>query len=273
MQAGANRSSGTGPRREAKRPRRRWRRRDLIAFCAEAIVIAAGIAYLAWALSPVPSQASSTPYDYIATQAQALHRDPALIINYVNTAIAPDTYRGVLRGALGTLWAKTGDQDDRALLLQALLQKAGRPTQLVMARDGNLGVEAKVGSSGFQWAGPGPRPVSSATPITVLPGSLDHTLELQLVTITGTGPITETVGTFRTSDLVDSDLVLSYRRKVGAHYYAAVISDPRGEFVSQEGADRARGQTLILRVSFNITRGLGRAHVPWRRGCAPGPGG
>lgn len=69
----------------------------------------------------------------IAARQRAIGEDPADIFAWVRDHTRWIAYRGVLRGARGTLMDGDGSHADRALLLAALLESAGHEARLVRA--------------------------------------------------------------------------------------------------------------------------------------------
>lgn len=69
----------------------------------------------------------------LAAVVERVGKDPRALERWVreNTALVP--YRGVLRGARGVLMDRVGNSLDRALLLQALLERAGHSSRLAKA--------------------------------------------------------------------------------------------------------------------------------------------
>jgi hypothetical protein len=63
------------------------------------------------------------PFDYVLAKAAQLGHDRARIVAYVQGLA--DGPGGVVRGPVGTLWAGAGSEEDRALLLWALLHASG----------------------------------------------------------------------------------------------------------------------------------------------------
>jgi len=67
----------------------------------------------------------------VAARAAALGGDAQKIFEFMRDQVTLEPYRGVLRGARGTLAAGAGNALDRALLAQALLKAAGIESRLV----------------------------------------------------------------------------------------------------------------------------------------------
>lgn len=74
---------------------------------------------------------ADTTVPALIAQAQALGGDPDQILDFVRTRIGFESYRGSLRGALGTLWSGAGNALDKANLAIALLRAAGVPARYV----------------------------------------------------------------------------------------------------------------------------------------------
>ena len=74
-----------------------------------------------------PRAEPATDFDYIAEKAAALGNDPARIEKCVSDEVKTETYRGVLRGPLRTLWAAAGNDLDRGMLRDALRDGAKAP--------------------------------------------------------------------------------------------------------------------------------------------------
>ncbi|HEV2360473.1 MAG TPA: hypothetical protein VGS21_02105, partial [Acidimicrobiales bacterium] len=221
------------------------RRRNRYLIVAEIVVVLVSASYLGWALAAGASQPApmpGQPSGYIVDQARALGDDANRILAFVSHDVSADTsYEGVLRGAVGTLWAKSGDTDDRALLLQALLAAAGTHTQLVAGRD--LGVMADTGS-GLHFVGPGSAEEPGSRPVGGIPTGLEHMLSVTLVSTLGTGSTSERLAEIPTSSLTDQDLVLSYSRT--SHGTLAVLSGPGTNHVSRVDASKATSEALTF---------------------------
>jgi len=69
----------------------------------------------------------------ITELADSLGPEPEAAFEFIRDHIGFDPYAGVLRGAHGTLVARSGNAWDRALLLSALLEAGGSTTRLVTA--------------------------------------------------------------------------------------------------------------------------------------------
>jgi cytochrome c556 len=78
-------------------------------------------------------RAGADPSD-VGGKAAALESDPQKIFAFVRDEIAYEPYRGVLRGARGTLAAGAGNGYDKSLLLQEMLQAGGHKARLVKGR-------------------------------------------------------------------------------------------------------------------------------------------
>src|SRR5690349_14208647 len=112
--------------------RRAWSSPRAALTLALATALAVAFASSARARSAHPAPRRAVAYDYVAAKARELGTDPQAIVQFVRDDVKPDTsYTGVLRGAVGTLWAGAGDAADRALLLRALLRGAHARTRLV----------------------------------------------------------------------------------------------------------------------------------------------
>src|SRR5206468_4691730 len=70
----------------------------------------------------------------VPAKARELRLDPQRIFAFVRDEIAYEPYRGVLRGARGTLAAGAGNALDKALLLQSLLAASGQKATLVRGK-------------------------------------------------------------------------------------------------------------------------------------------
>ncbi|MFV2064016.1 MAG: transglutaminase domain-containing protein, partial [Chloroflexota bacterium] len=66
--------------------------------------------------------------------AATLGDEPEAALAFVRERIAFDPYRGVLRGAEGTLAARSGNAFDRALLLAAIIEASGRETRFAFGK-------------------------------------------------------------------------------------------------------------------------------------------
>src|SRR3990172_12680221 len=80
----------------------------------------------------------------VAAKAAALGGDAEKIFEFLRDQIALEPYRGVLRGARGTLAAGAGNTLDRALLAQALLKAAGIESRLVSGTLSDAQIETLV---------------------------------------------------------------------------------------------------------------------------------
>jgi hypothetical protein len=83
------------------------------------LAIAAAILAILLLISFLIARTGSTPTlvleDYLTEKARELKFDANRIARFVRDEVAADrSYRGALRGAVGTLWAGSGDDLDRA---------------------------------------------------------------------------------------------------------------------------------------------------------------
>src|SRR5205807_2415783 len=135
------------------------------------------------ALAPRPPAPPARPPDYIGDQAHALDLDVERILAFVRDQVHPARSQGVLRGPIGTLWAGAGNDLDRCLLLQALLERASARTRLVHGQA--YGVEIAAPDGSWRYAGPAHAPDAGAAPVESLPDDLYHTVAIQVRTTAG----------------------------------------------------------------------------------------
>jgi transglutaminase-like putative cysteine protease len=83
----------------------------------------------AWAVAESLSEESAD----LDALAASLGDDPDAAFRFVRDRIGFEPYAGILRGARGTLAARSGNAADRSLLLAALLDRMGRSTRFVRA--------------------------------------------------------------------------------------------------------------------------------------------
>lgn len=185
------------------------KRRLVVPTTLVALAIAA-LLYWFW-----PRATSVEAFDYIAEKATALGNDPARIERFVAEEIKAETYSGVLRGALGTLWSGAGNDLDRSLLRQALLGRAKAP---------NLKPADKIADAEY------------------------HRVALTLITDGPSGvPMREPAGQIRVADVVGRDLQMGYRLQSGKSV-AVLLLPGVGEFVSKVDAATAKRQQLLFTV-------------------------
>ena len=80
----------------------------------------------------VPAGSATLAGGPIAALADSLEFDVEQIFRFVSDEIRYEPYAGVLRGPLGTLWARAGNAVDQALLLGALLDASGLSYRFAM---------------------------------------------------------------------------------------------------------------------------------------------
>jgi transglutaminase-like putative cysteine protease len=110
-------------------------------------LVAAQSASQAAARGTAPPVAYDSLPDAIPALAAALDYDATRIYRYVTDHIRYEPYAGSLRGAVGTLHARSGNAADQALLLGALLDRAIVPHRLVMGAIDDAAVAAIMGST------------------------------------------------------------------------------------------------------------------------------
>jgi len=91
------------------------------------IIALAVFAMLKWCTK----SGSVEEFSYLRVKAAELEFDREKIIAYVRDEVSAEDYAGHPRGALGTLWGKAGNQQDRAILLQALLAEADLESEVI----------------------------------------------------------------------------------------------------------------------------------------------
>ncbi|MFK7910929.1 MAG: hypothetical protein AB8F34_10020 [Akkermansiaceae bacterium] len=74
---------------------------------------------------------SEERFSYFHEKAAELNFDRDQIIDFVRKDVAQESYAGSPRGALGALWGKAGNQQDRARLLKALLAETGLESKVI----------------------------------------------------------------------------------------------------------------------------------------------
>jgi len=199
--------------------------------------VTAALTYPLWRPGPGPVAAP----DYILDQARRLGFDADRIAAFVRDDVQPDEYEGVLRGPVGTLWAGAGNEFDRALLLEALLDRSGIPNRLVQGE--TVGVEIQSEGGEFRYVGPSLSSDPASTPIE-LPESVYHVTEVVLRTWSPDGSsVTEESIAFRTADLIARDIRIAYRD--------ADLNklDPRsGEVMSSELEEKRAEEMIIWRL-------------------------
>jgi hypothetical protein len=114
----------------------------------------------------------ATNFDLDALSA-TLAGEPMAAFAYVRDHIALDPYAGVLRGAAGTLGARAGNSQDRALLLADLLQRMGVETRFVAGTLDADGV-AQLAAAALQPAAEPPAADGIAALAGLSPGALDR---------------------------------------------------------------------------------------------------
>lgn len=179
--------------------------------------------------------------DYLTAKARELDFNENEIRLFVKDSVTRETYEGALRGALGTLWSGAGNEIDRALLFQALLERSSFSCRLVR---GNVwGVEVREGES-YRYAGPDLAADPEAKPVEdLLPFS--HILEAVLRTTPNAGAPVEEKMEYRVADLIGKDLTLSYRTEDGQAH--AVLQGPSAAMASKVDAKGAKRQELVFR--------------------------
>lgn len=186
-------------------------------------------------------------FDYLTEKARQLNFNADQIVSFVRDQIASNnSYPGALRGAVGTLWAGEGSDLDRALLLQALLEKAGLQTRFV--HGATYGVEIDQGQGKFRYAGPARNADAVALSVVAPPDQEFHSLTLFLKTLAkDASEVTSEDVTFRTADLAGRDITIFYRQ-YGSKTVTVVSFDGK-EIVSTVDAASAVRQELIFKAT------------------------
>jgi hypothetical protein len=211
-----------------------------------AILIAVLLAILFWFFPRAQSVEQVSSFDYLTDRARQLNLNVDEIVAFVHDQIAADnSYQGALRGPVGTLWAGSGSDLDRALLLQGLLERASVKSRL--ARGETYGVQIDQGQGKFRYVGPARDLDLGATPLAAPPSQELHALMVILQTWPkdGAEPKSEEVA-LHTADLSGHDITLFYRQRGQASL--AVVSIDGRETISTLDAATARRQQLIFRM-------------------------
>jgi transglutaminase-like putative cysteine protease len=101
----------------------------------------------------------------IPALAEALDYDPERAFAFVRDSIGFDPYEGVLRGAAGTLAARAGNADDRALLLAALLDQMQVPFRFASADLDDASLDSVLAAAAQRPVQPVPDPGIALTPV------------------------------------------------------------------------------------------------------------
>ena len=212
-------------------------------------MVAAAIVYFAGRGDDTPrseTAAAMAGFDYLAAKADELGNDRDAIVSYVRDDVQPETYDGALRGAVATLWAGAGNDLDRALLLQGLLEASGTPSRLVHGT--TYGVEARDDEGHFAYAGPVASADPGAEPITDVAPTDSHTVSVALRTTDASGHDSdEPLGTYETAQLAAADLTLSYRTQDAT--VVAELSWNGHTTTSRTDASHADRQALVFSVA------------------------
>ncbi len=101
----------------------------------------------------------------IPALAEALEYDPERAFTFVRDSIGFDPYQGVLRGAAGTLAARAGNADDRALLLAALLDAMQVPVRFASGDLDDATLDAVIAAAARPPVSPLHDPGLALTPV------------------------------------------------------------------------------------------------------------
>ncbi|MBI3828438.1 MAG: carboxypeptidase regulatory-like domain-containing protein [Planctomycetes bacterium] len=179
--------------------------------------------------------------DYLTAKARELDFEENQIRLFVKDNVGKEAYEGALRGALGTLWSGAGNELDRALLFQALLERSRLSCRLVHGKV--WGVEVREGQT-YRYAGPDLAADPEAQPVADL-APVSHILEAVLRTTPNAGAPIEEKMEFRIADLIGKDLTLSYRIEDGQAH--AVLQGSSVALASKVDAKTAMRQELVFR--------------------------
>ena len=125
--------------------------------------------------------------DEIGRKVWELKYDPKLMARWVHSEIAAESYQGFLRGPLGTLRARAGNDSDRALLLKWMIERTGKRCRFV--RGGVWGVELEGKPGEWVYLGPSLDADPGARPEDRIPIEECHTVDISLVGQTAGGEV------------------------------------------------------------------------------------
>ena len=151
-------------------------------------------------------------FDYIGEAVVQLEGNPEAIIDFVGSGqeIREENYQGALRGPVGTLVGRAGSREDRAMLLVAMLRKAGANARYAFVEGGEVGVQLAEGDDWRTVMGPD-APIQSTAE--ELPAEMVHRLTVSLRRA-GSSGVEQEAMEFSLAELAPRPLTLRFEQRM-----------------------------------------------------------